>query len=135
MDKDRITIIDTEIGLMVEIEVNLIITIEEEESFNITDIIDPTIELKVSPEMAMGMEMDIEGMIDMTVDQIIEEIIIGKTVETKGTEIEAQVKTAVGRGADIEIIPGITSVMGLIIETRVGIEIDQAVEMKDKGPD
>ena len=49
-------------------------------------IIDPTIELEVGQEMTMSMEMDIEGMIDMTVDQIIEEAIIGKIRETKGKE-------------------------------------------------
>ena len=65
MDKDRITIIGPEIGFIVEIEVNLIITIEGEETFTITEIIDTTIELGVGQEMAMGMEMDTEG---MTVD-------------------------------------------------------------------
>ena len=80
MDKGRITIIGTEIGLRAEIEVSLII--EGEETFTLTVIIDPTIELEVNQEMAMSMEMDIEGMIDMTVDQIIEETIIGKIMET-----------------------------------------------------
>ena len=88
MDRDRITIIGPEIGLTAEIEDNLIITIEGEETFIITEIIDPTVELGLGQELAMGMEMDIEGMIDMTVGQIIEETIIDKTVETKGTGIE-----------------------------------------------
>ena len=68
MDRDRITIIGPEIGLKAEIEVNLIIITEGEKTSTITDIIDPTIELGVSQEMAMGMQMDIEGMIGMTVD-------------------------------------------------------------------
>ena len=89
MEKDRITIIGTEIGLIAKIEVNLITTTEGEETFTLTEIIDPTIELEVEQKMAMGMEMDIEGMIEMTVDQTIEETIVGKTVKTKGTGIEA----------------------------------------------
>ena len=83
--------------------------------------------------MAMGMEMDTEGMIDMTVDQIIEETIIDKTAETKGTGIETQVKTAIGLGPDIEIIPGTALGMGPTTETKVGIETNQAVEMQGKG--
>ena len=82
--------------------------------------------------MAMGMEMDI---VEMTVDKIIEGTIIDKTTETKGTGIETQVKTVVGLGQDIEVTPGITLGMGPTTETKVGIEIDQAVEMKDKGPE
>ena len=132
-DKDRITIIAPEIGLIAEIEVNLIITTEGEETFTITEIIDPTIELGVSQEMAIGMEMDTEGMVDITIDQIIEETIIDNTMETKDTGIEAQVKTVIGLGPDIEIIPGTALGMGPTIETKVGIETDQAVEMKDKG--
>ena len=131
MDKDRITIIGTEIDLIAEIEVNLII--EAEETFTITEITGPTIELEVNLGMVMGMEMDIEGMIDMTVDQTIEEIIIDKTMETKGTEIDAQVKTAICLGQDIEIIQGTIIRMGPTIEIKVGIEIDQAVVMTDKG--
>ena len=69
MDRDRIIIIGTEIGPIVEIEVNLII--EEEETLTIIEVIGPTIELEVSIEMVMGMEMATVGMIDMTVDQII----------------------------------------------------------------
>ena len=101
MDRDWITIIGPEIGLIAEIEVNLIITTEGEETFTITEIIDPKIEVGVSQEMAMGMEMDIEGMIEITVDQITEETIIDTIAETKGTGIEAQVKTAIGLGPDI----------------------------------
>ena len=89
-----------------EIEVNH--TIEEEETFTITEIIGPIIELGVSLEMVMGMEMAIAGIIEMTVDQIIEETITDKTVEIKGIGIEVQVKTAVGLGQDIEAILEIT---------------------------
>ena len=82
--------------------------------------------------MAMGMEMNIEGII---VDQIIEETIIDKIAETKGMGIEAQVKTTVGLGKDIEVTPEIT--LGYIptTEVKIGIEIDLAVDMKDKGPE
>ena len=83
----------------------------------------------------MGMKMDIEGVIDITVDQIIEGTIVGKTMEVKGTELEALVRTAVGLGKDIDVIPGTTPGMGPITETRVEIETDQVVETKDKGPE
>ena len=76
--------------------------------------------------------MDIEG---ITVDKIIEETIIDKITETKGIGIEAQVKTAVGLGKDIEVTLEITSGMGPTTEVKVGIEIDLAVEMKDKDPE
>ena len=78
MDRDRIIIIGTGIGLIAETEVNP--TIEEEETLTLTEIIGPTIELEVSLEMVMGMEMATEGMRDMPVDQIIEETITGKTM-------------------------------------------------------
>ena len=84
--------------------------------------------------MGMGMEMATEGMIDMTVDQIMEETVIDKTVETKGLGIEAQIKTAVGLGQDIEAILEIIIGTSLTMEVKVEIEIDLAVEMKDKGP-
>ena len=132
MERDKIIIIGSELGPIAEIEVNLIIIIEEEETFNVTEIIDPIIELGVGQEMDMDMEMDIE---EITVDQIIEETIIDKIAEIKGTGIEAQVKTTVGLGQDIEVTPEITLGMGPIIEAKVGIEIDLAVEMKDKGPE
>ena len=80
--------------------------------------------------MAMGMEMNIEG---ITVDKIIDETIIDKIAETKGIGIEAQVKTVVGLGKDIEITLEITLGMGPTTEVKVGIEIDLGVEMKDKG--
>ena len=70
----------------------------------------------------------------MIVDQIIEETITDKTVETKGTGKEAQIKTTVGLGQDIEVTPEITLGMGPIIEAKARIEIDQEVGMKDKGP-
>ena len=41
----------------------------------------------------------------------------------------------VGLGPDIEIIPGTALGMGPTTETKVGIETDQAVEMKEKGPE
>ena len=81
-----------------------------------------------------GYGMATEGMTDMTVDQIMEETILDKTVETKGTEIEAQVKTAVGLGQDIDAILEITIGTSPTTQTKVEIEIDLAVEMKDKGP-
>ena len=81
--------------------------------------------------MTMGMEMNIEG---ITVDKIIEETIIDKIAETKGIGIEGQVKTMVDLGPDIEVTPEITLGMGPTTEAKVGIEIDLAVEMKDKGP-
>ena len=130
MDRDKIIFIGSDIGPIAEIEVNPIT--EEEETSNITEIIDPTIELGVDQEMAMGMDMDIEA---ITVDKIIEETIIDKITETKGIEIEAQVKTVVGLGKDIEVIQEITLGMGPTTEAKVGIEIDLAAEMKDKGPE
>ena len=108
--------------------------IEEEETINITEIIDPIIEEGVGQEMVMGMEMATEEMIEMTVDQIIEETIIDKTVETKGVGIEAPVKTMVGLGQDIEATLDITIGISATTEVKVEIEIDLAVEMKDKGP-
>ena len=132
MDKDRMTIIGTGIGLIAEIEVNP--AIEEEETFTITEIIGPIIKLGVSLEMVMGMEMATEGMTDMTVDLIIEETIIDRITETKGIGIEVQVKTGVGPDQDIEIIQGTTIGMSPTTEIKAGIEIGQAVEMMDKGP-
>ena len=129
MDRDK-TIIGTEIGPIAETEVNPIIEIEE--TFNITEIIDPVIELGVDQEMAMGMEMDIEG---ITVGKIIEETVIDKTVETKDIGLEAQAKTMVGLGKDIEVTPEITLGIGPTTEVKVRVEIDLAVEMKDKGPE
>ena len=82
--------------------------------------------------MAMGMEMNIEG---ITIDQIIEETAIDKSVETKGIGIDTQVKTAVGLGKDIEVTPEITLGIGPATEVKVGIEIDLAAEMKHKGPE
>ena len=65
--QNKTIIIGTEIGPIAEIEVNLIL--EEEETFNITEIVDSIIQLGVDQEMAMGMEMNTEG---ITVDQFIE---------------------------------------------------------------
>ena len=41
----------------------------------------------------------------------------------------------VGLGQDIEVTRGIILGMGPAIDTKVGTGIDQAVEMKDKGPE
>ena len=82
-----------------------------------------------------------EGMIDMTVDQIIEETISDKTTETKGIGIEAQVKIVIGQGEDLEIIQKTALGIGPTIETKVDtgtyhtietreeVETDQSVEM------
>ena len=78
------------------------------------------------------MEMNIG---EKTVDKIIEETIIDNIAETKGVGIEAQVKTTVGLGKDIEVTPEVTLGPIHTTEVKVGIEIDQAVEMKDKGPE
>ena len=126
MDRNKTTI-DIGIGPIVKIEVNP--TIEVEETFTTTEIIDPIIELGADQEI-MGMEMATEGII---VDKIIQETVIGKTIVTKG--IEAQGRTAVGPGKDIEVIPEITSGTGPMTEVKVGIEIGLAVERKDKGPE
>ena len=91
-------------------------------------------ELGVNQGMVMGMEMATEGMIDMTVDQIIEETIIDKIAETKGIGIEVQVKTVVGPGQDIETIQGTTIGMSPTTEIKAGIKTGQAVERMDKGP-
>ena len=50
------------------------------------EITDPIIELGVGQEMVM--EMEIEEMTDIKIDQIIEETISDRTVETKGMGIE-----------------------------------------------
>ena len=117
---------DTGIGPTVKIEISL--TIEVEETFTKTEIIGPIMELEVDQE-TMGIEMVTEG---ITVNKIIEETITDKTVVTKGIGIEAQAKTAVGLGKDIEVIPGITSEKGHMTEVKVGIEIRLAVERKNK---
>ena len=60
--------------------------IEEEEEITIiiiiTEIIGPIIDLTASLEI----EMVIEGMIGMTIGQLIEEITLDKIMEIKGTE-------------------------------------------------
>ena len=126
MDKGKITM-DTGLGPTVKIEISL--TIEVEETFTIIEIIGPIIELGVYEE-TMTMEMATEG---ITVHNIIEETITDKTMVTKDIGIEAQFKTAVGLGKDIEAIPGITSEIGHTTEVKVGIEIGLAAERKDKG--
>ena len=122
---------DIGIGPTVKIEINP--TIEVEEIFTITEVIDPIIELGVDQEI-IGMEMAIE---EITIPKTIEETIIDKTVVTKGTGIgiEVQVKTMVGLDKDIEVTLEITSDIGHTTEVKVGIEIGLAVERKDKGPE
>ena len=102
--------------------------------FTIAEIIDPIIELGVSQELVMGIEMAIEGMIDMTVDQIIEETSIDRITEIKGIGIESQVKAAVGPGKDIEIIQGTTIGMSPTTEIKVGIDRSSSRDEGDKGP-
>ena len=122
---------DIGIGPTVEIEINP--TIEVEEIFTITEVIDPIIELGVDQEI-IGMGMAIEEII---IPKTIEETIIDKTMVTKrpGTGIEGQVKTMVGLSKDIEVTLEITSEIGHMTEVKVGIEIGLAVERKDKGPE
>ena len=121
---------DTGIGPTVKIETNP--TLEVEETFTITEVIGPIIELGVDQEI-MGMEMVIE---EITIPKTIEETIIDKTVVTKGIGIgiEVQVKNAVGLGTDIGAIAEITSEIGHMTEVKAGIEKGLAVERKDKGP-
>ena len=128
MDKGKITI-DIGISSTVEIEINP--TIEVEEIFAITEVIDPIIELGVDQEI-VGMGIAIE---EITIPKTIEETIIDKTMVTKGTGIgiEVQVKTMVGLGKNIEVTLEITSEIGHATEVKVGIEIGLAVERKDKG--
>ena len=118
---------DIGIGPIVKIEINP--TIEVEETFTLTEIIDPIIELGVDQEI-MGMEMVTEG---ATVDKITKETVIDKTMVIKGIGIEAHVKTAVGLGQNIEAILGTTIGISPITEIKVEIEIDLAADMKDKG--
>ena len=84
-----------------------------------------------------GMEMVIE---ETVIPKTIEEIIIGRTMVTKGIGIgiKVQVRTAVGLGRDIEATPEITSEIGHMTEVkveieRVGIETCLVVERLYKG--
>ena len=108
-----------EIGPTAKIEINP--TTKVEETFTtITEVIGPIIETEVDQEI-IGMEMVIE---ETTIPKTIEEIIIDRTMVTKGTGIgiDVQVKTAVGLGRDIEAIPEITSEIGHMTEVKVEIE-------------
>ena len=122
---------DKGIGLTVEIEINP--TIEVEEIFTITEVIGPIIETEVDQEI-MGMEMAME---EITIPKTIEETIIDKTMVIKGIGIwiEVQVKTTVHPGKDIEVTLEIISEIGHMTAIKAGIEIGQAVERKDKGPE
>ena len=61
---------------------------------------------------------------ETTIPKTIEVIIKERTIVTKGIEIgiEAQVRTMVGLGKDIEAIPEITSEIGHMTEVKVEIE-------------
>ena len=83
--KDKITM-NIETGPIVAI--GKIPTTEVEETFiTITEVIGPTIEIEVDQEIT-GMEIAIEG---ATIPRAIEEIIIDKTMVTKGIEIGTEV--------------------------------------------
>ena len=95
-----------EIGPTAKIKINP--TTEVDETFTtITEAIGPIIETEVDQGIT-GMEMVIEETI---IPKAIEEIIIDRTMVTKGIGIgiEVQVRTSVGLGRDIEAIPEITS--------------------------
>ena len=109
-------------------DIGISLTTEVEQTFTKTEIIGPIIELGVDQEI-MCMEMVTEGITD---HKNIEETITDKNVVTKGIEIEAQVKTVVGLGKDIEAIPVTTSEIGHVTEVKVGIEIGLAVERRTK---
>ena len=94
-------------------------------------IIGPQItEIEVGLETETIMAMAIEGMIDMIVGQLIEEIILGKTMGTKGIEIGMQVRTAVGLGKDIEAIHRTIQIQEM---DTVTIETKAVVKIGDKG--
>ena len=91
----------------------------------------------MDPEIT-GMEIAIGG---VTIPKAIEEIIIDKTMVTKGIEIgtEVHLRTVVGQHRGIEASPGIISEIGHMEEAkaetekeRTGIETDPVVENKDK---
>ena len=125
-----------EIGPIVNTEINP--TVEVEETFNtMTEVIGPIIETEVDQEI-MGMAIVIEGAI---IPKAIEQIIIDKTMVTKGTEIgtDVQVRTMVGQSRGIEATPEITPEIGHMTEVkadiereRVETETDPVVERKDK---
>ena len=73
------------------------------------EIIDPPMEIETegSQETGMDMEMDTEEMIDMQIGQAIGKIIIDRIMVIQDSGIEAKVKTMIGLGQDIGVIPGI----------------------------
>ena len=94
-------------------------------------IIGPHItEIAVGLETEKVMAMAIEGMINMIVGQLIGDIILGKTMGTKGIEIGVHVRTAVGLGKDIEIIHGTIQIQEI---DTVTIDTKAVVEIGDKG--
>ena len=128
---------NTEIDPTAEIEISPITEVEETFT-TITEVIGPTIETQVDREI-IGMEMVIG---EITIPKTIEEIIIDRTIVTKGIGIgiEAQVSIVVGLGKDIEAIPEVTSEIGHTREVKVEIEREKVeietgpvVERKDKG--
>ena len=102
--------------------------IQGEEIITMIEITDPIIELGVDQEMVM--EMVIEEMTGMTVHQNIEETISDRTVETKGIEIEVQVRITTGPDKGLEVIQG--TAQEVEINTIVGTRAE--VEIGDKGP-
>ena len=131
MDKDR-TVIDPGLGLTVWTMVST--TIGEGEITIITiviGIIGPQItEIAVGLETETVMAMAIKGMIDMIAGQLMGEIILGKTMGTKGIEIGVQVRTMGGLGKDIEVIHEIIQIQEI---DTVTIETKAVVEIGDKG--
>ena len=126
---------NTEIGPTAKIEINPITELEETLT-TITEVIGPIIETEVDQEI-IGMEMVIG---ETTIPKTTEEIIIDRTMQTKGIGIgiEAKVRTTVGLGRDIEAIPEITLEKGHMTEVKVEIEeieieTDPIVQGKGKG--
>ena len=78
---------DIEIGPTVMIEINPTIEVEEIFAITVTEVIGPIIEIEVDRE-TMGMEMVIEEPI---ITRTIEEIIIDRTIVTKGIGIGIEV--------------------------------------------
>ena len=78
---------------------------------------------------------------ETTIPKTIDEIIIDRTIVIGiGIGIEAQVRTAVSLGKDIEAIPEITPEIGHMTEVKVEIEREKVeietgpvVDRKDKG--
>ena len=90
-------------------------TIEEEEiTIEVTGSI---IELEVD----QGNAMEIEEMTALRIGKVIEETILGKSVVSKDTEIEVQVRIATGLDKDL----GTVQEIGInMVETRAEIEIE-----------